>query len=134
MKGVYKMRELKFRAWDRFNKRMLNVNNLANEGSFIVAYKNRGDSIGLSDIEADIMQYTGIKDINGKEIFESDILSWQDGYLNEHINAVAWSDKSLWWALNYEGEFVESLSRAELPEVVGNIYENPELVKPITQQ
>ena len=65
----------------------------------------------------EIMQYTGLKDKNGKEIYEGDIL---EVYGGECINYLVESLYSIFYdRINTELEY----------EIIGNIHENPELLK-----
>ena len=71
------------------------------------------------------MQYTGLKDKNGKEIYEGDLLKQKI--------IVKWNEKFASWCLYREGWmfthwFGESCNPEEC-EIIGNIYENPELLK-----
>lgn len=122
------MREIKFRAWDKKEKRMYHFNDywIDNEHqsmAFMIAEPQSGlycldfDEHDLSEP----MQYTGLKDKAGKEIYEGDILQM---YFRNNQKAgtpfpVAWNDKHAaftdWWP-------------REGVEVIGNIYENPSLL------
>ncbi len=72
----------------------------------------------------EIKQYTGLKDKNDKEIYEGDILKgWLLDY-DTSSSVVEWSDSG--WSPNIEGECEVYWDDCE---IIGNIYENPELVK-----
>ena len=119
------MREIKFRAWDKLNKEMFNVESINFQErrvyKDVVSYRN------FNDIE--LMQYTGLKDKNNKEIYEGDILS--DGN-DEKPYKVIFENGS--FRAEFEGDFEEySFDLIDIVaqgcEVVGNIYENSELIK-----
>ena len=83
-------------------------------------------------------QWTGMKDENGKRIFEGDIIGsmdGHDGYLSREgyiVGAVNWDDETLSWQVTnrIEAESYEILaSDNETLEVIGNIHDNPELLK-----
>lgn len=118
------MREIKFRAWDKINKEMFNVESINFQErrvyKDVVSYRN------FNDIE--LMQYTGLKDKNNKEIYEGDILS--DGN-DEKPYKVIFENGS--FRAEFDGDFDEysfDLMDVNLQccEVVGNIYENSELL------
>jgi uncharacterized phage protein (TIGR01671 family) len=113
------MREIKFRAWDNQNQKMINN-----------AYYIRGFHI-LSHIEGDfiLMQYTGLKDKNGKEIYEGDICKTyghDDGFL---IDQVIFEDGSFLFTNPLKLSVELRGFKKDYIEVIGNIHENPELIK-----
>jgi uncharacterized phage protein (TIGR01671 family) len=133
------MRELRFRAWD--GDRMQRVLTLGINEGFVSTDKISSD---IDDFV--IMQYTGRKDINGKEIYEGDIVQFQH---DTSFKRGGFSRNTFKAPIIYEGfeeygyasyvykfkdfldsnctSFLNGRSKEEL-EVVGNIYENPELL------
>lgn len=110
------MREIKFKAWDKEFKQFSDM---------ALNYK-------IADInyytDYEWMQYTGLKDKNGKEIYEGDILEFSGNVValgivkyNENFATFqACNGNSGWLFGNESGTNIE---------ILGNIYENPELVK-----
>lgn len=85
-----------------------------------------GDWIVNNDLH--LMQSTGLKDKNGKEIFEGDVLGTKDGLLNgviEYRSDLGMWTNSLIRYNNFERLCIVATSR----EIIGNIYENPELLE-----
>lgn len=110
------MREIKFRAWDKEKNKItlpFYIGDVAHGIGFFLH--------GFTDRERyEFLQYTGLKDKNGKEIYEGDILGWADEEYRENICVVEISldgFRKIEEALCYSGG------------VVGNIYESPELLK-----
>jgi uncharacterized phage protein (TIGR01671 family) len=126
------MRKIKFRAWDKEYKRMFNVVEINyNESETLICrkpYKNEKVNWITSGLvlgeECEIMQFTGLKDKNDKEIYEGDIV--QTGYNGDTKGEVVFE----------YGVYLVKTNRSDMhfnhPEeykVIGNIYENPELLK-----
>jgi uncharacterized phage protein (TIGR01671 family) len=120
-------RELKFRAWNIPNKTMyMDIQNgvlCQNEKGQLVL----GTSFGTicKDAGSKVMQFTGKKDCTGKEIYEGDIIEFDriEWRGNDNIHVVSWNNEDACWS--WGGG---STSDMEWRTVIGNIYENPELL------
>ena len=126
------MREIKLRAWSRAFNQIISWEELKfdkdENDNEICFYEQEDGSDGhwLGGAEYEIMQYTGLKDENGQEIYEGDILDYQ-GY----VVVVEWNDISGKWESNLPHENIlaklqgHGFSRATK---IGNIYENKDLI------
>lgn len=110
-------REIKFRVWDKENKTML----------VYPIYELDGEGL-KDDIYSELMQYTGINDKNGKEIYEGDILYTK---LTDKMGNKAGGTYLTVEFANYPAitGFNVNLRTTNNREIVGNIYENPELLE-----
>lgn len=110
------MREIKFRAWDKqLNAFLDNI------------YFLEDTPINPQFVDPDwtFQQYTGLKDKNHKEIYEGDIFSIPpDRHHEEERNVVEYGDGI--YLLEDHGLHLNDWN--ELGEIIGNIYENPELL------
>lgn len=133
------MREIKFRAWDTEEKGMLEFLSASQDNNRL--------SLQPSNDRYILLQYTGLKDRNGKEIFEGDIVKQQ---LTQHfdkrggarekrewdfVGQIIWADDVCGFSLDGKDprEVLDSFSRIindEPCEVIGNIYENGDLLNP----
>ena len=112
------MREIKFRAWDKEQAKM-------KKDFRFDEFNDVNDYFADNDFV--FMQFTGLKDKNGKEIYEGDILLLPDKELGE----VFWGRRYVGFWVDLGEDFAETLEAglAKSSEIIGNIYENKELKK-----
>jgi len=129
------MREIKFRAWDKKEKKWtLPVIVYSGNTTLIEPYKYRKDTKG-NLIEVELIQYTGLKDKNGKEIYEGDIVIGKVNYQGKDLiikGAIEWLDRIPAFILHdiYQIRTTGfTLGVINKLKIIGNIYENPELLK-----
>ena len=121
------MRTIKFRAWDKERKEMYYSDFRVDFNGRIFWWKSEeGYEDWRHDDTVELMQYTGLEDKNGKEIYEGDIVK----------------DEIRRWEVCWEqarGQFMRKALKAKVPlserqikmykvKVIGNVYENPELL------
>ena len=124
------MRTIKFRAWDG-KEMFIDIIPLPNGN--VAQMEDEEEIWAWAEKPKAIMQFTGLHDKNGKEIYGGDILSYTNKKGWKHDWLVFWSDKLQWGMKCFKGHdnshTPQSLyNKAEAHEVIGNIYENPELL------
>ena len=111
------MRDIKFRAWDKtINKILISNKIFINTAGRILNFANPNH-------ELIIMQYTGILDKNGKEIYEGDMVKY-----NDITTVVKWKENWDDCECSFAGYSFPSTNPKNL-EVIGNIYQNQELLE-----
>lgn len=134
------MREIKFRAWHKKSKRM--AYNVQNEYDTVNGVRFEGTDFEpgescfasyLCNEEYSVMQFTGLKDKNGKEIYEGDILTHKENYFIKYGPHGLWIMSMVHPKANWElgeGPIKFLYHCYSESEVIGNIHENPELLTP----
>nr|DAL97544.1 MAG TPA: YopX protein [Caudoviricetes sp.] len=134
-------REIKFRAWNKKDKVMVDVAamNFGPSGFWSLIEYAYDAELQLAD-SYELMQYTGIKDKNGREIYEGDILkvTGEDG--ESYVATVKWFGDEDYPAFdlegipavwNYDANALATIfqSGVETCEVIGNIFEDKQLLE-----
>lgn len=115
----------KFRAWDKKDKAIRDVTQIIYMYKSVVLNVER-TFYERTFCEIELMQSTGLKDKNGVEIYEGDII--KNSY--DEIYTVKWFDASFYLEEKYNGGFdYHELHLEDNKKVIGNIYENPELLE-----
>jgi len=121
------MRTIKFRAWDNQLNKWANDNDIHLDLNFSCVHdyfiKN-----GHEETRFELMQYTGLKDKNEVEIFEADVVENDGGKWVVSFNRGCFCGNLL-PNLRSDDELLIALRAIKGIEVIGNIYENPELLK-----
>ncbi len=145
------MRPIKFRAWDKEEKKyyepdyrgylgIIHDLNVSLGGDLLIREEKDGVSRSVHESlfpnRYILEQFTGLLDKNGKEIYEGDILRYfshsiidamEGKPLSERISAVTWNEDKYAW---YVGTFQPDKETDDGKfEVIGNIHENPELLE-----
>jgi uncharacterized phage protein (TIGR01671 family) len=125
------MRECKFRVWDKKLKdmRYQDLQELCLGDIWFDGVWDTWCVINDANDKQErfiLMQYTGLKDKNGKEIYEGDIIKVRRFMESDYVTTVEYRD-GMYWHL-FETEDYEIVSVAYRCEVIGNKYENPELL------
>lgn len=132
------MRQIKFRAWHKNLKKMVDVYQMVFDFATNRSRKELEEPDLITSVgklhgiggSYELMQYTGLKDKNGKEIYEGDILEWkseEEGSSDKY--EVTWNEEKC----GFRAEWLRDRKQMHSPEndfeIIGNIYENPELLK-----
>jgi len=126
------MREIKFRAWD--NEKMI-YDIVPFQHDFVIG-TDHWECLGHWDDGKpkfrltgypfkNIMQYTGLKDKNGVEIYEGDVVKTN----RDNIGVIEYSNSIAWYFTSKANVIFTIWNYYQYIEVIGNIYENPELLE-----
>lgn len=123
---------LKYRAWDSWRKRMSVVDRIYIDTEGVRLYDDFGEYWrDFRDVK--LMQSTGLKDKNGKEIFEGDVVRQVRTHPtteNGTITGVVTMLEGAWLIVNDNEQLASDLwSETDENEIIGNIYENREFLE-----
>lgn len=139
-----KTREIKFRIWDKKEKcfyqstyefykgKLFHLLMNPQTGHLLIRDMKTLDGCHLRGVEDDryiLMQFTGLHDKNGKEIYEGDIVKWDDRAAGD--DGMVWEGvvrfKEGAFIAEKQDELIGWMWNRSSLEVIGNIYENPKL-------
>lgn len=125
----------KFRAWDKYHEIMVIIISIDFERKIAYVGREDGDRWEIHFDNLNFMQSTGLKDKNGVEIYEGDIVKVTNHPFQKKEDSagieidgdylIGWSDHNLTWLA---GDLLLYQLKPYI-EVIGNIYENPELLE-----
>lgn len=125
----------RFRAWDKENKKMIDVD-ILNWNNGEVDFIGDGITFMLKANDIALMQSTGLTDKNGKEIFEGDIIAINLEGIETPITAKVFQNRKIGILMFHAFEDNEDVPMVELLEgnpvefaIIGNIWEDPELAE-----
>lgn len=128
------MKNFKFRAWDKDHKYMEYTDKnlfvcFSDEGVEVTDHTTFSHSC-ISMEKFELMQSTGLKDITGDEIYEGDIVRYNRG-VSYSVEKFPYSVKYIEGAFVFEHGFIQHnlFKNVKYVTVIGNIYENPELLE-----
>lgn len=125
------MREIKFRAWDKIDKKMRIVTRITfgleptGHPPIIVHLDDGKDPVTRSIDDVILLQFTGLLDKNGIEIYEGGVIEYYGPQLSKFKKKIKFLDEFTWCGWNIAQSYVQDGQC----KVIGNIHENPDLIE-----
>ena len=124
------MKELKIKAWLKKEKKMVSI--IGIDFNYEYIRYTEDDNLFNSDYKVtefkdiELLQFTVLKDNGGQELYEADVIKFNDG-VDDIYGLISYDDEDGTYRVSYEN-ITEHLSEREGDfEIVGNIFENPDL-------
>lgn len=126
------MREIKFRAWSKLLNKMLSHEDLNKTLKNLTKIEYIAGIFLPLNSDVEVMQYTGLKDSNGNEIYEGDIVKIEDYFGGDLIGNIVYDETTAGYVFNKGNERNYFQMTLDLEDyvyyVIGNIHENKDLL------
>ena len=125
------MKEFKIKAWLKKEKKMVAI--IGIDFNYEYIRYTEDDNLFNSDYKVaefkdiELLQFSGVKDKVGQELYEADVIKFNDG-IDDIYGLISYDDEDGTYCVSYDENITEHLSEREGDfEIVGNIFENPDL-------
>ena len=124
------MKELKIKAWLKKEKKMVSI--IGIDFNYEYIRYTEDDNLFNSDYKVaefkdiELLQFTGLKDNGGQELYEADVIKFNDG-VDDIYGLISYDDEDGTYRVSYENVTEHLSNMAGDFEIVGNIFENPDL-------
>lgn len=124
------MKEFKMKAWLKKENKMVSIIGIDLNYQYI-RYSDDGnlfkDDYKIAEFkDIELLQFTGVKDKAGQEVYEADVIKFNDG-IDDIYGLISYDDEDAVYCVSYENVTEYLLNMAGDFEIVGNIFENPNL-------
>ena len=124
------MKEFKMKAWLKKENKMVSIIGIDLNYQYI-RYTDDGnlfkDDYKIAEFkDIELLQFSGVKDNGGQELYEADVIKFNDG-IDDIYGLISYDDEDAVYCVSYENVTEHLSNMAGDFEIVGNIFENPDL-------
>ena len=124
------MREFKMKAWLKKENKMVSIIGIDLNYQYI-RYSDDGnlfkDDYKIAEFkDIELLKFSGVKDKAGQELYEADVIKFNDG-IDDIYGLISYDDEDAVYCVSYENVTEHLSNMAGDFEIVGNIFENPNL-------